>query len=204
MSSKSTKADDQPATRDRLVESALALFSRNGYSATGVKAVLSAANTPYGSLYHWFPGGKQELGVAALDHGGTVYRRLLEERYPPDRDVIEATEKSFLELAEILVASEYGYACPIATIALEVASNDEAMRNAAHDAFQSWLDFLRDRLLAEGLSKPKAEELAVELLCLMEGSMLLARTAKSTDAVKIVGRAAAKAVSSAIAEARAN
>lgn len=203
MATKQKSNESQPATRDRLVELALSLFSRNGYSATGVKAVLSSAKTPYGSLYHWFPGGKQELGVAALVHGGALYRGLLEDRYPPGADVVEATSKSFEEVADILVASEYGYACPIATIALEVASTDEPMRNAADDAFRSWLDFLQNRMQAAGMNEERAQEVAVELVCLIEGSILLARTSKSTEPVKIIGRAAAKTVASALAELKA-
>ena len=78
MVSKVSTADSQPATRTRLVESAAALFRRNGYAATGVKAVLADAAAPYGSLYHWFPGGKQQLGVAAIEYGGERYRQLIE------------------------------------------------------------------------------------------------------------------------------
>ena len=99
--------DGQSATRARLVEAAAALFSRNGYSATGVKAVLLEASAPYGSLYHWFPGGKQQLGVAALEYGGSRYRELLESVYPEGKGVVEATAASFVMASELLEQTDF-------------------------------------------------------------------------------------------------
>ena len=66
-------------TRQRLVTAAAELFRRRGYAATGIKAVLTAAEAPYGSLYHFFPGGKAELGRAVIEESGRVYL----EHLPP-------------------------------------------------------------------------------------------------------------------------
>ncbi|MBO0856298.1 MAG: TetR/AcrR family transcriptional regulator [Nocardia sp.] len=192
----------RPETRDRLVESAVDLFSRQGFGATGIKAVLTAAEAPYGSLYHFFPGGKQELGAAALTHGGKRYRELLESVYPPGADVVEATANSFVQAAELLENTDYGYACPIATIALEVANNDELMREAAAAAFESWLEVLGQRFIAAGMSAERAREVAVEVFCLIEGAVLLSRTVRSSAPLHTAGRAATNAVAAGLAAGR--
>lgn len=192
-------ADARPTTRMRLIEAALGLFSRHGYAATGIKAVLAAANAPYGSMYHWFPGGKGELGVAVVDHGGAHYRGLLEAQYPPDADIVEATAQSFIEVADLLEATDYADACPIATIALEVASSDEPMRAAAAAAFKSWLEVLEQRMRAAGMTIERAREVAVEVFCLMEGASLLSRTTRSSKPMHTASRAAAKAVAAGLA-----
>jgi AcrR family transcriptional regulator len=184
------------------VESAAELFSREGFGATGIKAVLAAAAAPYGSLYHFFPGGKQELGAAALTHGGERYRELLESVYPPGADVVEATEASFVQAAGLLEETDYRYACPIATIALEVANTDELLRTAAAAAFESWLEVLEQRFTEAGMSTERALEVAVEAFCLIEGALLLARTTRSSVPMHIAGRAAARAVSDALADSR--
>jgi TetR/AcrR family transcriptional regulator, lmrAB and yxaGH operons repressor len=199
MPSTSSTTTKQSETRVRLVESAAELFSRQGFGATGIKAVLAAAAAPYGSLYHFFPGGKQELGAAALTHGGARYRDLLESVYPPGADVVEATEASFGQAADLLEGTDYGYACPIATIALEVANNDELMRNAAAEAFESWLEVLEDRFTTAGMTSGRAREVAVEIFCLIEGAVLLARTTRSSVPMQIAGRAAAGAVAAGLA-----
>lgn len=182
-----------------MVESAAALFSRYGYAATGVKAVLAAANAPYGSLYHFFPGGKQQLGVAALVHGGEQYRERIESAYPSETDVVAATAAAFDHAAGLLEETDYADACPIATIALEVASSNDSMRSAAADAFESWIEVLEQRFIAAGMSVERAAEVAVEVFCLMEGAILLSRTKRSSVPMRIAGRAAANAVSAGLA-----
>jgi TetR/AcrR family transcriptional repressor of lmrAB and yxaGH operons len=196
MAEESSTGADRPGTRDRLIDAAAALFSRHGYAATGVKAVLAAADAPYGSLYHWFPDGKQQLGVAAVERSGMYYRTLVESFYPPGVDVVEATAACFGGAAELLEATDFADACPIATIALEVASTDDVMRAAAADAFESWLTVLVERFVAAGMSSDAGRDVAVQLFCLLEGAFLLARTTRSTGPLNTVGDAAARAVAS--------
>jgi TetR/AcrR family transcriptional regulator, lmrAB and yxaGH operons repressor len=200
--SPTSSTNGKPETRIRLVESAAELFSRQGFGATGIKAVLTAASAPYGSLYHFFPGGKQELGAAALTYGGARYREMLESVYPPGAEVVEATAASFVQAADLLEETDYSYACPIATIALEVASNDELMRIAAADAFESWLEVLEQRFTAAGMTAERARDVAVEVFCLIEGALLLARTTRSLLPVHSAGRAAANAVADGLAASR--
>lgn len=196
-----TIAGKPAETKVRLLESATDLFSRQGFGATGIKAVLAAAEAPYGSLYHFFPGGKQELGAAALSYGGERYREVLESVYPPEADVVEATEASFRQAADLLEETDYGYACPIAAIALEVANTDELMRTAAAEAFESWLQVLEQRFTAAGMTGERARDVAVEIFCLIEGAVLLSRTTRSSVPMRTAGRAAAGAVAAGLADA---
>ncbi len=53
-------------TRERLVRAAVDLFQAKGYHGTGLNEILELAQAPKGSLYHHFPGGKEELAVASL------------------------------------------------------------------------------------------------------------------------------------------
>src|SRR6185369_5125914 len=99
-------------TRQRLVESTVELFRRQGYSGTGLKAILAAADAPFGSLYHFFPGGKEELGVAALHAGGATYRELVEAVFAEGIDVATATANFFEGAAAVVEATGYADACP--------------------------------------------------------------------------------------------
>jgi TetR/AcrR family transcriptional repressor of lmrAB and yxaGH operons len=191
--------DHQVPTRERILAAGEELFRRQGYAGTGVKAILAAGQAPYGSLYHFFPGGKEELGVAALRAGGATYRELVEVMYPPGADVVAATRAFFEGAAELVEATGYADACPIATVALEVASTSEPMRRAAADAFESWLAVLVERFVAAGIEERRARELAVELFCAIEGAFLLSRTTRTTEALAVAGRAAADAVARALA-----
>ena len=182
------------STRERILLAASELFRRQGYAATGLKSILAASDAPYGSLYHFFPGGKEELGVAVLESGGLVYKELVEQFFLPGGDVVRATRAFFDGAAEMIQETDYADACPIATIALEVASTSEPMRVASAGAFDSWLDVLTDRLRGAGIARPRARELAVELFCAIEGAFLLSRATRSPEPVRIAGRAMTESV----------
>jgi TetR/AcrR family transcriptional regulator, lmrAB and yxaGH operons repressor len=177
------------ATRQRLVESSANLFGRQGFSATGVKAVLAASNAPFGSLYHFFPGGKDELGAAAIHHSGLGFKALAEAFFDAEPDVAIATANFFEGAAAMMERTDYADACPIATIALEIASVSEPMRMAANDAFESWLSVMVSRYRSAGLSPKVSRQLAVQAFCAIEGAFLMARSARSVEALRICGSA---------------
>lgn len=185
-------------TRQRILEASAELFRRNGYAATGLKAILQASRAPYGSLYHFFPAGKEELGVAALRAGGERYRELVEEVFAAGVDVVDATRRFFEGAAAVVEATGFADACPVATIAQEVANTNEALRQAAAEAFDSWLVTPARRFREAGIAPGRADELTVELFCLVEGAFLLARTKRTAEPIAIAGRAAAHAVDAAL------
>jgi TetR/AcrR family transcriptional regulator, lmrAB and yxaGH operons repressor len=189
---------NQIGTRARILDAAAGLFRCHGFAATGLKAILSASNAPYGSLYHFFPGGKEELGVAVLRSGGVMYRELVESIFTPQADVAEATTAFFDGAAELVEATGFADACPIATMALEVADTNEPMRQAAAAAFESWLTVLTDRFEHAGVPAPRSRELAIELFCAIEGAFLLSRTSRSSEPIRIAGRAATASVRAAL------
>ncbi len=186
------------STRDRLVEAAATRMARDGYAATGVKAILTDAAAPYGSLYHHFPGGKAELGAAALRHSGAGFRELVELYFPEGVDLVAAVSGFFAGAAAHLEATDYADACPVATIALETASVIEPMRVAAAEVFESWLAVLDRRLREAGVDRDTARDVAVELFCGIEGAFLLARATRSAAPLHIAGRAGAARVQHAL------
>lgn len=68
------RAEQAEASRATLLESARTCFAEHGYDATTVAEVLRRAGMARGALYHYFPGGKDELFAA-------VYREVDDELY---------------------------------------------------------------------------------------------------------------------------
>lgn len=131
--------DQGVGTRERIVGSSEELFRRQGYTGTGVKQIVAEAGAPFGSLYHFFPGGKQELGAAAIRRSGELYAQLFANVAAQAPDVLSAVGEFFSGAAETLRETDYGDACPIATVALEVASTNEPLREATAEVFDSWI-----------------------------------------------------------------
>jgi AcrR family transcriptional regulator len=187
-----------PATKERIVTASAELFRRQGYNGTGVKQIVAAAEAPFGSLYHFFPGGKEQLGVEVIHWSGGLYEQLIDAFFEPAPDVATAVEDFFAAAAETLVETDYADACPIATVALEVASTNEPLRKATADVFASWVATTADRFEKGGIPEAEARRLAIGSLAALEGAFVLCRAQRTTEPLHIAGETMASAVREAL------
>jgi AcrR family transcriptional regulator len=185
-------------TKDRIIDSSAELFRRQGYTGTGVKQIVAAANAPFGSLYHFFPGGKEQLGAEAIRSSGALYIQLFATIAVQAPDVITAVGDFFSGAAETLRETDYADACPIATVALEVASTSEPLREATAEVFDSWIAGATEYFVASGISRERARALAFTMLSLLEGAFIFCRALRTTEPLKIAGASAVAAVRAAL------
>jgi AcrR family transcriptional regulator len=175
-------------TRERIVDASAELFRRQGYAATGVKQIVTAAQAPFGSLYHFFPGGKEQLGAEAIRTSGAMYGLLMPAVFDPAPDLVTGVRDFFAGAAEHLRETDYADACPIATVALEVSSTNEPLRQACEDVFDGWIDGATRRFAAEGIERRQARELAIAMIAALEGAFVLSRALRSTEALDVAGQ----------------
>lgn len=167
-------------TRERLVQAAAELMRRRGYAATGIKDVTAVAGAPSGSLYHFFPEGKEALGEEVLRTGGAFFLALYETIADDAPDVAEGVRRFFDGAAETLVATDFADACPVATVGGEVASTHPRLREAVDDVFASWVEAATERFTRAGIARTQATVLARQVVVLIEGGFLLSRVARDT------------------------
>jgi len=191
------------ATRERIVAKSAALFRRQGFASTGVKQIVAEASAPFGSLYHFFPGGKEQLGEEVIRSSGAAYAQLIDVFFLPGADPVGATRAFFAAAAQTLKESDYADACPIATVALEVSSTSEPLRRACAEVFSSWLERTEQSLRRGGVGSESARAVAISILASLEGAFVLARALRSTEPLAAAGEAAAANVAQALASARA-
>ena len=86
-------------------------------------------------MYHHFPAGKTELAAETLRTSGLGCQLLVEEVVDSKEDLADGVREAFSVAAGVLEATDYADACPIATVALEVASTDDALRQVTVDVF---------------------------------------------------------------------
>jgi len=185
-------------TKDRIRDATAELFRRQGYAATGVKQIVATAKAPFGSLYHFFPGGKEELGAEVIRWSGGIYLQLIGAFFDPAPDVVTSVREFFAGAAQTLRETDYADACPIATVALEVASRSERLRRATADVFESWISAAAERLTDAGIAPARARRLAISMFNGLEGAFILSRATRSTEPVEIAGEVAAAAVEAAL------
>jgi TetR/AcrR family transcriptional repressor of lmrAB and yxaGH operons len=163
----------ESAARIRLIETTARLLQTQGYHNTGLNQVVAEAGAPKGSLYHYFPGGKVALAVAAIEHSAQQTALKLAELAMAQPDAVRGVAAVIDHFIAEFEASAYQKGCPIATVTLEQAALDDAIQAACARAYALWQQGLAAWLTA--LKVPDAGLLAEHLLVLIEGAMLLAR-----------------------------
>jgi TetR/AcrR family transcriptional repressor of lmrAB and yxaGH operons len=174
-------------TRKKLVDATAALLRRQGYHATGLSEIVAESGAPRGSLYFYFPGGKDELARAALLASTAEWRARIDAATRGARDLGEAIDATVTLLADDLESSGWDNGCPVAAVALEATS--ELVRSAVQEHFESWLDIVAARLAAVGVAAAPARQLATVALSALEGGLLLARVTRSRAPLVAVGQA---------------
>lgn len=182
-----------------MITTAARLFQRDGYHATSWRGLVEEAGAPWGSIHHHFPGGKAELGVAAIEAGRDAVAAMIDYCFAQRSDVSDAAGRWFELSARLLVKSGYESGCPVATVALETLGGPKQVKDATRSAFDAWEKQLAAHLRSRGVSRDRAAEAASSVLALLEGSMLLSRVRGSDRPMRIAAQHARAIVSAAAA-----
>ena len=185
-------------TRDRIVDASAELFRLQGYNATGVKQIVDAAQAPFGSVYHHFPGGKEQIGAEAIRASGKLYEALIPAVFDYAPDPVSGVRMFFAGAAQHLVETDYADACPIATVAADIASTHPLLRETTAEVFESWLTALAEDAVEAGIAPGRARPLALSVLALLEGAFLLSRSLRSVEPMTACGETAVGLVLDAI------
>jgi AcrR family transcriptional regulator len=183
-------------TKDRLLDASGELFRHQGYTATGIKQILAEARAPFGSLYHHFPGGKEQLGAETVRRSGRLYAQVVAEAMDVEGDLPDRVLAAFRGAAETMRESGFADACPIATVALEASSSSEPLREACADVFGEWIAGLTATFEHAGATEPR--RLALELLCALEGAFVFCRALRTTEALDLAGERVAESARAAL------
>ncbi|MEU9028591.1 TetR/AcrR family transcriptional regulator [Streptomyces sp. NPDC048383] len=175
------------------------LFRRHGYAATGLKRIATEAEAPFGSIYHFFPGGKQQLAEDMIRTSGPEYGRMVMALLDSVPDPAESLVHAFEAAAHDLAAADYADACPIGTMALEVASSNEVLRVATAEVFAEWVDTAA-HWFGRWVDDPEtARSLAQSMVMMLEGAFMLSRAARDPEPLRVAGRSMADLLRTAVA-----
>ena len=180
-----------PKHRGAIVRAAATLFRRNGYAATGINEIAEVAGAPKGSLYHYFPDGKDQIGEAAVRFAGKGVVVTLEKLEQEHRTAAAMMQAYCRLLVGWMAKSGFRDGCPISTTLLESAPQSESIALAGREAFANWRAVIARALVRDGFSKVEARRLSTLAVSALEGSLILARVESSGEPIEAVGRSLA-------------
>lgn len=160
-------------TREKILTSAAFLFQKNGYHATGLNEIIRESATPKGSLYYYFPNGKEELAEATIKLMGNKIQHDIEEELAKNSDPVQATEEFILDLAQKFNEKDPENCFSIGLLALETVSISESLRKTCTEVYDLWTDTYYQKLVSSGFSSERAQELSLILQLMIEGAITI-------------------------------
>lgn len=183
------------SARDRLVSATIEQLTLQGYAGTSVKTICSSSEATIGSLYHHFPGGKDELVAVALRAAGEENLTRFYRHFLPAPDLASGARAFFTAAATDLVAANWRQPCPVASVAAEVSSSHPALRDVCADIINGWIEAGTSQFTERGLADDRARTAVVLALTTLEGAFILARTMRSTKPLEDAGELLANLLS---------
>jgi TetR/AcrR family transcriptional repressor of lmrAB and yxaGH operons len=158
-----------------MLEATAQLVRERGYSGTSLNDILAASGAPRGSLYHHFPGGKDELVTEVTRHSieqvtGALSAILQDEKKPS-----RAVRKIFSTTSEMLRANDFTQGCPVAPIVLDGMRDIPELSQLCREAFSTWVGLFADSFERAGIHRDRARRLAILVESAIEGAMVIAR-----------------------------
>lgn len=175
------------STRDRILEKTCELLESQGYHATGLNQIVKESGTPKGSLYYYFPEGKEEITEEAIRRTGELVSERVRANLAQEGDVVQAVEGFVREIARHVELSGFQAGGPLMIVAMETVTGSERINLACREAYGKLHQAFAEKLLLGGFSPERAKQLAAFVLASVEGGIILSRTYHSGDALCHVG-----------------
>lgn len=176
-----TKKERNPAeTREKLVGATVGLILKQGFAATSVDQICSAAGVTKGSFFHHFE-NKEAIGKAAVEWWGNFGTNLYAEAWKDSGlDPLEQLYR-MLDIMTGFTERDEVCTCVVGMLSQELAQSHPAMREECSHQLDVWTANVAKMLSeAKAKHKPKSDfdpvEAAWFLQSIWQGSMLIGKT----------------------------
>lgn len=161
---------------EELLERLLTVFRTWGFEGASLSRLEEGSGLKRASLYHRYPGGKEEMARAALAY---VHRRFVEHVLAPAGEDGDPSKRA-REIAKRLKAFYAGgrQSCLLDTMAL--GGENSPLAEEVLAGARAVRDALASLSRAAGHSAAEARRRAEELLAMLEGALILARALGET------------------------
>jgi TetR/AcrR family transcriptional regulator, lmrAB and yxaGH operons repressor len=184
--------------RERVVLAAARMLRTRGYAGTSLRDVVKAADAPWGSLQHYFPGGKDQIVVEAMTAGTSQVDQMIDDAFGRGRRAEAAVRAFFVEAAQAVEKRDFDAGCPVALVALEYAGGEDDIARLSRASIDGWIQRFAGHLREDGFESRTALRLGAAIITQYEGALILSRIGH--DAAPL--RNAANAMRQLVADAR--
>lgn len=171
-------------TKRRMLASAAEVLRERGAAGVTIDEVLSRSGAPRGSVYHHFPGGRNQILMEALHYAGDSMSSAIGHAASQGP---MALLREFVDLwEEVLADSGFAAGCPVVAAAISTSDEDPRLGHDAAQIFDRWRVALTRSFGADGFPESEAGALATTMLAAIEGAVILCRSLRSAQPLRDV------------------
>lgn len=161
-------------TKQRMLDSAVLLLRERGAAGVTVDAVLAHSGAPRGSVYHHFPGGRNEMVLGAVRQAGDYIATMVSDS-ATGGDVQQMVRRLVVFWKRALTKTDYRAGCPVAAMVVDGRDLVPDAGDVVREIFAQWQASLAGALSTDGFAEQRAQRLATLVVSAIEGAIILCR-----------------------------
>ena len=174
--------------RDQILQTTCTLLEKQGFHGTGLNEIVKESGAPKGSLYYYFPEGKDQIAAEAVLQSGQVTAERIQAGLAESSSASKAVYDFVLKVADNVELSGFAAGSPLTAVAMETATTSERINLACREAYGALQNAFKDKLLESGFTKTRSEELSTFITASIEGGIILSRTYHTADPLRLVAK----------------
>ena len=181
-------------TRQQIINTAKHIILGKGFAAVGLNEILTTANVPKGSFYHYFK-SKEQFGDAMLEDYIEGYLAALDAKLSPENGTVKVRLYNYFQTWLESQTTEHTHdKCLIVKLSAEVTDLSETMRMTLDSGTQRIMNSIA-LCVEEGIKNGElandldANTVANEIYYMWVGATLLGKVQRSPVALECAMRA---------------
>jgi TetR/AcrR family transcriptional regulator, lmrAB and yxaGH operons repressor len=166
-----------PGSRQRMIEATIDLMRGSGLSGAGINEIVRESASPKGSVYHFFPAGKQQIVSEALVDYSSRVRQFIDTALSSRRLPAQKVKALFDAFAQRVEAGQFRRSCAFGAVCLDLDADLDELRIVIADAFDDWQALIAGHFDLGDASRTRS--FAGLVLTAIEGAYIRARAERS-------------------------
>ncbi|MEM9412248.1 MAG: TetR/AcrR family transcriptional regulator [Planctomycetota bacterium] len=182
-------------TSEHFIERTSELLATHCGSDVSLAVILKECDAQKGSLYHFFPGGKDELFVATVDKMAGCATRHISKCMEESTCAATAISKHIRHIAQLMERADRPIGLPFTAMAAIYGENCPAVRDSCEAAISNVQSIIAKRLVQDGFTSHKAKSLGLFSILSIDGAILLSNSRGHAKPLRIAANHLAELLS---------
>lgn len=155
--------------RDTYIPCLLQLFRQYGYDGATLSKISEATGLGKASLYHHFPGGKDEMVIAVLDYLEQWLEQHILQALRGEGNTLTRLQRMCDRVSELYEGGQQ----PCLFAILLMGSARDVFHPTVQTLLRTWIDAIAEVLIAAGLNETLAKQRGEEAVIAVQGVLIL-------------------------------